>query len=261
MPVKLAFLGTGTCASTLHNTAAMAISDGSEIALIDCGGGCYHQISRLDSAFFSHDRIGTVLLTHFHADHSAGLIDLLWGEMWDPVLPRTAPLALAGPHGLARFFRECILPIIGEHHIPFDVRIVEMAPGDSYRGTFFSARSYQLSHTPSSTGYCLEIGSRKLGVTGDTGFCDNLLALLSSSDIAFMEWSNAGQVSAPFHLSDSDHVRLMQSGTMPREIYITHMYPVKGMTFDQQVAQKREILGKESSRFIFPRDLDVIQIS
>lgn len=261
MPVKLLFLGTGTCVSTPRNSAALAISDGKEMILVDCGGGCYHQISRAGDVFFDHGKISTVLLTHFHADHASGLIDLIWGEMWDPISPRTAPLILTGPPGLASFTRECLLPMIGAHRMPFDVRINEINHGESFNGSFFTAHSYRLAHTDSSTGYSLEVAGTRLGVTGDTGFCDNLLSLLSSSDTAIMEWSHSGHDTVPHHLSDGDFRRLLKTGIMPKKIFITHMYPDYGVTFDQQVANKKEMLGEEAGRFLFPRDLDTFILS
>ena len=33
------------------------------------------------------------------------------------------------PFGLERFTRECVLPFIGEHRIPFDIRCIELAHG------------------------------------------------------------------------------------------------------------------------------------
>lgn len=260
MSVKLAFLGTGTCVSTPRNSSALSISDGKEMILVDCGGGCYHQISRVGDDFFSHEMISTVLLTHFHADHASGLIDLLWGEMWDPVSPRTAPLTLVGPLGLTPFARKCVLPFIGEHTIPFEIRLVELTHGGSFHGSFFTSHAHRLSHTDSSTGYLLEVGGTRLGVTGDTGFCDNLMTLLSSSDTAIMEWSLSGNAATPYHLSDSDFMRLIQAGVMPPKIFITHLYPQPGITFDQQVAKKKKLLGAEAGRFFFPEDLDTTAV-
>lgn len=260
MHVKLAFLGTGTCASTTSNPSALAISNGQQMALVDCGGGCYHQISRLGDAFFSHEKICAVMLTHFHADHASGLIDLIWGEMWDPVSPRTAPLTLAGPPGLADFTRECILPFIGGLRIAFEIRILEIAHCESFHGPFFTAHAHRLSHTASSTGYCFDVGGTRIAVTGDTGLCDNLLTLLSSSDMAVMEWSLADRVTVPHHISDGDIMHLKQAGVIPQKVYFTHIYPLPGVTFDQMIAMKKEILGVEAGRCFFPRDLDVVEL-
>jgi ribonuclease BN (tRNA processing enzyme) len=260
MAAKLAFLGTGTCVSTPSNSAALAISDGKAMTLVDCGGGCYHQISRVGDDYFSHEMISSVLLTHFHADHASGLIDLLWGEMWDPVSPRSAPLTLAGPPGLSRFIRECVLPFIGEHRLPFEIYYIELEHGDSFNGPFFTARSHRLSHTNSSTGYCIEVAGSMIAVTGDTGFCENLLTLLSSSNLAIMEWSISGLTTVPHHLSDSDFNRLVKSGVMPPRVFITHMYPQPDITYNQQVARKKIILGADAEKFFFPRDLDIIAI-
>jgi ribonuclease BN (tRNA processing enzyme) len=260
MHMKLAFLGTGTCVSTTSNPSAMAISNGHEMVLVDCGGGCYHQISRVGDAFFNHKIISSVLLTHFHPDHITGLIDLIWGEMWDPVSPRTAPLTLAGPPGLDKFIKEHLLPFLGEHSIPFDIRTNELGHGDSYRGSFFTARAHKLSHVDASIGYSLEAGGTKLAVTGDTGFCDNLLTLLSKSDMAVIEWSNPNRNISAIHISDSDIMRLIQTEAMPLKVYFTHMYPFPSITSDQLIAIKKQVLGAGAGRYYFPRDLDVVEL-
>jgi ribonuclease BN (tRNA processing enzyme) len=260
MKIKLAFLGTGNCVSTGRNPSSFAISNGDKIALIDCGGGCYHQISRLGDESFNHENISDVLLTHFHPDHTTGLIDLIWGEMWDPISPRRSPLAIFGPAGLAHFIKECVLPIIGNHEIPFELIFHELAPNEIFPGPFFSARSFKLSHTFSSCGYLIETDTRKLGITGDTGFCDNLLKLLSSSDSAIVEWSLSANADAPYHLSDADIVRLIQADAMPREVYFTHLYPLSGISMEQLIERKRKLLGAKAHQCFFPHDREVVEL-
>jgi ribonuclease BN (tRNA processing enzyme) len=257
---KLAFLGTGNCVSSKRNPSSFAISDGNKIALIDCGGGCYHQLSRLGDESFNHEKITAVILTHFHPDHTTGLIDLIWGEMWDPVSPREAPLIVIGPPGLTRFIKECVIPIIGDHEIPFELVFHELAHNEIFQGPFFSAQSYQLSHTASSCGYLIKTGSRRLGITGDTGFCNNLIELISSSDSAIVEWSLTGNISAPYHLSDSDILRIIQADAMPPKVYFTHLYPTPGISMEQLIERKMKIIGAQTGRFIFPRDLDIVDL-
>ena len=55
-------------------------------------------------------------------------------------------------------------------------------------------------------------------------------------------------------------MRLIQAGVMPPKIFITHMYPQPGITLDQQIANKKEMLGPEAGRFFFPQDLDISEL-
>jgi ribonuclease BN (tRNA processing enzyme) len=238
----------------------MALSDGSDVALIDCGGGCYHQISRLESGHFRYDAIGTVLLTHFHIDHVAGLADLIWGGMWDSRGQRRAPLTIAGPPGVERFIRTRLVPFIGDYKIPFEIRPVEIQPGEEFRAPFFTARSCKLAHDEASLGYLLRVGAKKIAVTGDTGFCDNLVALLRESDIAVMEWSRPERSDFTGHLSGSDIEKLMGLDALPPKVFITHMYLSPGHTPADRARQNSELLGKNAHRFLFPDDLDVFGI-
>ncbi|MBN2158977.1 MAG: ribonuclease Z [Spirochaetes bacterium] len=260
MKIKLAFLGTGTCNSTPRNPSALAISNGNEVALIDCGGGCYHQLSRLSRDYFRHEAISTVLLTHFHADHASGLIDLIWGEMWDANAPRVKPLVIAGPPGTGRFINGRLLPFIGDYPIKFRIETVDLSDGEALTTSFFTARSHTVAHDDSSAGYLITAGGTRLAVTGDTGFCDSLVSLLSGSDLAVMEWSSADRESSPIHVSSGDIERLIQAGVLPRRVYVTHMYLSAGISREEGVRKRREFLGTHGDGFIFPDDLDVIDI-
>jgi ribonuclease BN (tRNA processing enzyme) len=260
MSIRMAFLGTGTCNSTSRNPSATALSDGSDVVLIDCGGGSYHQMSRLEDGYFRYNSISTVLLTHFHVDHVAGLADLIWGGMWDSRGRRTAPLTIAGPPGVERFISTRLIPFIGDYKIPFEIKPVEIQAGETFSAPFFTARSCRLAHDDASTGYLLRTGTKKIAVTGDTGFCDNLVALLSEADIAVMEWSRSERSDFAGHLSGSDIEKLVKLGALPPEIFITHMYLSPGHSLVDRARENKEFLGENIHRFIFPEDLDVVDI-
>ncbi len=261
MTARLAFLGTGTCHSTPRNPAAAALSDGKFLTLIDCGGGSYHQLSRITDPLFTRCRIDGVVLTHFHVDHVSGLADLLWGEMWKAGGPREAPLAIAGPPGLGDFVQGRLLPILGDHPLPYELRLMETNHGDSITGPFFTARAVKLHHGEHATGWLFRVGGKRLAVTGDTGMCDNLTLLLSESDIAIVEWSTPGESGHPLHLAGPDIKRLAESGSLPGEVYFTHVYLPRGTSFEDQVKANRSYLGHRGKEVHFPEDLEIITIA
>jgi ribonuclease BN (tRNA processing enzyme) len=260
MSIKLAFLGTGTCNSTPRNPSALALSNGSEVILIDCGGGCYHQLSRLNDNHFRNSTISTILITHFHIDHVSGLADILWGEMWDARSPRSKPITIAGPPGLVRFIDNYILPLIGNYPIPFEIITSDLEDCEILNGSFFSAQSFKVAHSGVSYGYLINTGIKKLLFTGDTGFCDNLIKFLSVSDIAVMEWSIADHSDNPSHISQTDIERLLNLNIFPLKTYFTHLYLSPETLFDEQILFNRKILNGHGKSFFFPRDMETINI-
>lgn len=260
MNIELAFLGTGTCNSSGRNPASFALSNGSEVVLLDAGGGAYHQLSRLESPAFNYKNISTIFISHFHVDHISGLPDLLWGEMWDSTGRRENPLIIAGPHGLRNFYNERLLPFMGDYPLPFEIQLIELSHGETFSGSFFTATSHHLEHGEFSTGYLFDFGDKCLAYTGDTGYCDNLIELIKKADSAIIEWSISDYASYPGHLSSSDFAKLIKLGIFPGTVYINHMYIPSGSTYEFQVKKNREILGDFSERVIFPQDLDIITI-
>ena len=261
MPIRLAFLGTGTCNSTRKGPSSIAISSGDEVVLVDAGGGSYHQLSRLGGDDFHYKKISAIFISHFHIDHISGLPDFLWGEMWDHMGRREEPLTIIGPHGLKNFFTNRVLAFMGDYPLPFEVNLVELDDGGSFNGSFYTATSCHLEHGEFSTGYHFDFQGTRVAITGDTGYCENLITLLKKSDLAVMEWSISDFTTYPGHISSSDIVKLMKVDALPGKVYIVHMYPVRGESLEERLAKNRELLGEKSVAFAFPEDLDIITLT
>src|ERR1051326_1519853 len=97
--MQLVILGTGTAAPSAHRTAAGYWAEAGPVRLLmDCGAGSLHHAARFGVPWHTGTHI---VISHFHHDH--------WGElpMWFFALrhgtlpPRTNPLMLLGPRGLA----------------------------------------------------------------------------------------------------------------------------------------------------------------
>ncbi len=85
--------------------------------LVDCGEGT--QIA-LRERGYSCKQINTILLTHFHADHTAGLPGLL---LTMAKSDRTEPVTIIGPKGLEEVMQGIF---IVARYIPFEVNLIEI---------------------------------------------------------------------------------------------------------------------------------------
>ncbi len=90
---RIVFLGTGDAFSAGGRfQAAYLLQNAGSTLLIDCGSGVLASLKRNELAAAPID---TVLLSHFHGDHFAGLPFLLLHYVY--VEPRTKPLRIVGP--------------------------------------------------------------------------------------------------------------------------------------------------------------------
>ena len=97
-------------------TSCLLRWNGNEV-LIDCGEGT--QVA-LHGQGFSVKHIDTILLTHFHADHTAGLPGLLLSMA---KADRTEPVTIIGPRHLKDIMQGVFLIA---RYIPFEIRLHEI---------------------------------------------------------------------------------------------------------------------------------------
>ncbi|WMJ76313.1 MULTISPECIES: ribonuclease Z [unclassified Sedimentibacter] len=118
--------------------------------LIDCGEGT--QIS-LHKGRLSMNKIETILITHCHADHIAGLPGLLLtiGNQG-----RTEPLTIIAPRGSAKFLNS-LLVVCG--YLPYEIRIAELhdTRPQEFEQIGFNITSIPLKHHINCLGYSLEL--------------------------------------------------------------------------------------------------------
>lgn len=121
MMLDVHLLGTGGMMPlpNRHLTALLVRCRG-EAILIDCGEGT--QVA-LHEAGLGFKQIGVILLTHFHADHIAGLPGLL---LTIGNSGRTEPVTVIGPQ-FVKAFTECLCVIAQQ--LPFALNFIEVEDG------------------------------------------------------------------------------------------------------------------------------------
>ncbi len=152
--INITLLGTGGTVPLPNRwlTSLLVRWEGHEL-LIDCGEGT--QIA-MKERNLPCKHIDTILLTHFHADHTAGLPGLLLSMA---KADRTEPITIIGPKGLEDLIKGVYLMA---RYIPFEVKYIELQEKEE---TFYSAslciRSFGLKHSVPCVGYCMELERKR----------------------------------------------------------------------------------------------------
>lgn len=152
MDLDLVFLGTAASVPTAARGLSSAlIRRGGDRILIDCGEGTQRQLMRSTGLV----ELDLVLITHLHADHVLGLPGML---KTFALRDRTAPLHIAGPVGLHRFWRD-MDRIIG--HLPYHVELSEHHDGDiAWDAGDYLIEAVATEHSVPSLGWLLDEHAR-----------------------------------------------------------------------------------------------------
>ena len=101
--VKLVFLGTsGQIPTKERNHTSILLETEKESLLIDCGEGTQRQIRK---AGLNINKINKILLTHWHGDHSIGLIGLLETINFND---HNSDIFIYGPKGIKKFVKNLL---------------------------------------------------------------------------------------------------------------------------------------------------------
>ncbi len=148
--IDITLLGTGGTVPLPERwlTSLLVRWEGHEM-LIDCGEGT--QIA-LHAEGLSCRHIDTILLTHFHADHTAGLPGLLLSM---GKADRTEPVTIIGPEGL-----ESVLQGVYQiaRWVPFDIKYIELKKNEvSFQVEDLLVTAFGLKHSVPCYGYEMQL--------------------------------------------------------------------------------------------------------
>lgn len=178
------------------SAASVAFGDGS-ILLLDAGEGCSRALLR-DGVRLND--IAVVVVSHMHADHWAGLPNLVMG--WS-LGKRTAPVDLYLPPNSIEFFRTILRKsYVLPDRLDFPLRFQELdflSLPDGFRLRPFAtshlekyrAQAEELGLSYPAFGYALEGEGRKVLFSQDIGSEDDLIEELPGSELVICELAHA----------------------------------------------------------------------
>ncbi|MBU3904844.1 MAG: ribonuclease Z [Nanoarchaeota archaeon] len=148
-PIEITFLGTGAAVPTpKRNHSAVLLHYSGEYILFDCGEGTQVQLQK---AKVSPLKISKIFISHWHADHFAGLIPLIETLHLEK---RKEALEVYGPN--ASRFIDAITEL-SYWGIGFDIIAKDVEPNQKvFENELFEITTVKTIHSVPSVGYCFK---------------------------------------------------------------------------------------------------------
>jgi ribonuclease BN (tRNA processing enzyme) len=199
-------------------------------------------------------QIDHIFLTHFHPDHIADVISILFWLKNLPVQENQKTLEVSGPVGLENFFQKMEL-VYGSWLASLREKIkVKEFQKEENRYPDFHLIWKKLKHSEESIGYRLRFENKIISISGDTGYCPELIDLCYQADLALLECSFPDKAEVQGHLSPC-LVGMVAQHTKAKQIVLTHIYPVVSSEDSLKIIKKYY-----DGSVRFGRDLDKIEI-
>jgi len=219
-------LGSGTSQSLADRACpALLLRTGRDLTLLDMGPGT---LGRLAKAGVPHSDLNRILITHFHPDHTAGLIHFLFATRHPPALSVRKPFRLVGPEGTGRLLSGLEQAYGRWIRLPSHVMEVEEWPLNSEEEKAFGplrVSAARVRHTDRSLAYRVSTPGRKAIVySGDTGYCDELIALANGCDLLILECSLPEDLAVEGHLTPRLAGKLAAAAGAAK-LLLVHFYP------------------------------------
>ena len=193
--------------------------------LFDSGPGTMHQLLKAGVTIFD---LTHIFYSHFHPDHSAELVPLLFASKYSDGLHRTKPLTLIAGYDFKRFYAK-LHDVYG--------RWIELAPGlldiielpndqaSHQRMGSFDLDAAPVAHNPESLAYRIRIDDGTSVVySGDTDYCESLVNLAKQTDVLICEAAQPDDLKVKGHLTPSMAGRIAAQAAVGR-LVLTHFYP------------------------------------
>lgn len=221
----LTFLGSGDAFSSGGRfNSCLKLEAGGTTMLIDIGATA---MLAMVKAGVDGNAVSTILLTHFHGDHFAGLPFFILDAMF--VSRRTAPLTIAGPRGVegrVRTILEAMYPGFVDRPRGFELNFREISPGALQNLGVFAVEAFPMIHDEAAgpcQGYRISHGGKTFAFTGDTGWTEALIPLAEGADLLVSECCFV-ELAFPSHLNWRQ-LEAARPRLTARRFIVTHMGP------------------------------------
>jgi len=221
--MHLTILGSGSfLPHEKRNCSGYLLDIGDETLLLDGGSGTLRQMVKAERSVLE---VGRVFYSHFHLDHTADFLPLLFTRKYYKPQRPNAPLYIHAHPDFAYYFDNL-------------TKMFEKWTADPDYPTYFSPitpgmhdfSSYQVqvfpsNHAPESQMYRF-IGpdGESLLYTGDVGLDEILINASRNVDLLLIECGNLSNVPIAGHLNP-EQIKTVIEAAQPERVILTHLPP------------------------------------
>ena len=197
----LILLGTGTpFADPKKSGPSLAIVVNNTSYIIDCGPGVVRRAAEAKELGFpslESAQLKKLFITHLHSDHTTGLADMIFTPA---VLDRNAPIYIYGPPGvknmtqhLLKAYKEDIQVRVNGLEkgdaIAYKVNVKEIKEGIIYKDSNIQVTAFKVNHGnwKYAFGYVFKTADKKIVISGDCTYSENLVKYAKECDILVHE--------------------------------------------------------------------------
>ena len=221
--MKATILGSGTCVpSRLRASPCVLVQVAGSAVVCDTGPGSLRQLLKAGITVGSVD---VLIYSHFHIDHTADFCPFLFAAKYGRGAERSRGITVMGPPGLLQWY-DNLKRVYGQWIVPerFAITWIETGLGEhAFDG--FTVQTVPVLHSGSSNAVRInEAGGASLAYSGDTDYCEGIVAATRDAAKAILECSCPEGHKAEGHLTPS------LAGLIAREsncagVVLTHIYP------------------------------------
>ena len=235
--MRISTIGTGTAAPHARRAQSGTLIElGPVRLLIDCGSAVVLRMAELGVAW---QQITHVANTHFHADHTTDIANLIYAWRYGQLPPRAEPGEMIGPPGFLELLKS-MKAVFGEGLLdtPPPITIVDLPPDLEHElSDGVVLQSHKVPHTDESVAYSVSGRGRRVVVSGDTGFDPALAVWADGCDVLLCECSLPEPLALPTHLTPRQ-CGAIAAIARPKRLVLTHFYPpVEAEDIESQVAE------------------------
>jgi ribonuclease BN (tRNA processing enzyme) len=169
-----------------------------------------------------------IFYSHFHPDHTAELVPLLFATKYPDGGRRQKPLTIVAGRGFADFFAG-LKAVYGSwiDLAPGLLEILELdnISGDSRRFEDFTVDTAPVEHNEESIAYRITSdGGHSIVYSGDTDYSESLIDLAKSADLLICESAMPDSMQVKGHLTPSLAGEIAARAGVGK-LMLTHFYP------------------------------------
>lgn len=256
---EIVFLGTsGYVPTPERDNASFVLTAGETSILIDCPGS---PLRKLAAAEVKPLDVGSVFVTHVHADHVYGLPSLVHGLML-----REHVFRLFGSVETVDFCRR-LLDLFGLREPKYRTRVefVVLAPGERRDvGQDIDVTAWSVPHQPSSLAFAFRVGpgAKRVVFSGDTPIHPALFEAARGADALVHDCGAPARFFEKYPVLKSVHSSALDLGEWSEKAGIRLLVPVHFLTeLDFEVGEmETEIRAHFSGRLFMPSDMDRVVV-